>query len=266
MTLEQILSDKTTFADNIELVIGNEKVTLGGLRELSAKQQKDLSDKIAGADAREREARETAVRAANLLSELEGAKQKLTAAKDNPPPPTDDFDKEEFWAPARKALSARDKKIDDAIAKIDTLSKSIERAATVWATDRWQSQYERNAPKLKKVDAYKDWDYDKVLEYATKNNLVDANGFPSIDRAVADLTKSSDLDAIRKQAYEDGLKKGRTEARLESVPRPSSASGGAPRGKGAKSSVAENGLEGLGDDVMDDPEIMEQIAALGQLQ
>ena len=53
MTLEQILADPKTFADGIELTIGTEKVNLGQLRELSATQQRQLSEKIAGADKRE---------------------------------------------------------------------------------------------------------------------------------------------------------------------------------------------------------------------
>jgi len=263
MTLQDILNDKNTFADNIELTIGTEKVTLGGLRELSATQQRQLSEKMAGADQREKAAQETAMKAANLLAELETAKQTLTAQKTTTTT-EDDFDKEEFWGPVRKRLSERDKKIDEALAKLDALSKSVTQAATVWAEDRWQSQFEKTASRLRKVDKYKDWDYTKVRDYAATNKILDAHGLPSVEKAVAELTKESDLELAKKEAYEKGLKEGKTNARLESMPRPSSASGGKVA-KG-KSSVEENGLEGLGDDVMEDPELMDMISQLGNIQ
>lgn len=262
MTLEQILSDKKTFTDDIELTIGTEKVNLGQLRDLSATQQRQLSEKLAGADRRETEARDTALKAANLLAELETARTKLVEAKKEPTT-DDDFDKEEFWGPVRKRLSERDTKIDQALKGIEALTKSVTQAATIWAEDRWQSQFEKNAPRLKKVEAYKDWDYTKVRDYAATNKLLDGHGFPSVEKAIAELTKANDLDTIRKEAYEKGLKEGKTNARLESMPRPSSASGGKPS-KG-KSSVEEFGLEGLGDDVAGDAELMEQLAQVANI-
>src|SRR5271166_419791 len=263
MTLEQILADKTTFTDGMEITLGAEKVALGALRDLSARQQKELSDKIAGADQRETAARDTAMKAANLLSELQTAKETLTAQK-TAPPTEDDFEKEEFWSPVRKRFTERDKKIDDAISKIDNLTKAVTQVSTIWAEDRWQGQFDKVAPKLRKVEKYKDWDYTKVRDYASTNKLLDAHGLPSVERAVMELTKETDLEVIRKEAYEKGLKEGKTNARLESMPRPSSASGGKPLAKG-KSAVEEVGLEGLGDDVMADSELMEQIGALQDL-
>src|ERR1700723_1630222 len=97
MDLQTILNDKKTFDDNIEMPIGDQKVTLGQLREMSAKQQRDLSEKISGADRREAEARDTAMKAANLLAQLETAQQNVAAARQTPS--TDDFDKDEFWNP-----------------------------------------------------------------------------------------------------------------------------------------------------------------------
>lgn len=263
MTLEQILADPNTFADSIEMPIGTEKITLGQLRSLSNSRQKELSDKIASATARETVANDTASRAANLLSELTTAKETLLAQKTTPPT-EDDFEKEEFWGPVRKRYSAQDKKIDDAVAKLDALTKAVTQVSTIWAEDRWQGQYEKVSPRLKKVDQYKDWDYTKVRDYAASNKILDSHGLPSVEKAVMELTKASDLEQIKKEAYEEGRKAAQSRARLESMPRPSSASGGKTLPKG-KSSVEENGLEGLGDDVMNDSELMEQIAGLQNL-
>src|SRR5712664_1340126 len=118
MTLAEILADPKTFTDGMEMTIGENKVTLGDLRNLSARQQKDLSDKIAAADGREAEARETATKAANLLAQLEDASTKLREQKTTLTT-DDDFDKEEFWGPVRKRFSDRDAKIDQALKGIE---------------------------------------------------------------------------------------------------------------------------------------------------
>lgn len=259
MDLTQILADRSTFGDSIELTIGTEKVTLGQLRDLSQKQQKDLSDKISGADRREAEARDTALKAANLLAELEKAREGISAQRKETPT-EDDFDKEEFWGPVRKRFTERDTKIDKALAAIDTLSKSVERAASIWAQERWQGQFREVSPRLKKVDAYKDWDYKKVLDYATEHKVLDDYGFPSIEKTVMELTKANDIETIRKEAYEKGKADAAKRNRLDSQPRPSSATGG--KQPADKSAVAEIGLEGLGDDAMNDPELMEMFAEI----
>jgi hypothetical protein len=266
MNLEQVLADKTGYEDGIEIVIKGEKVTLGDLRTLSASQQRQLSEKISGADRRENEARETALKAANLLAELQGAAEKLRTERSTPPS-DDDFDKEEFWGPVRKRLSDRDAKIDQALKGIEALTNSVNQAATIWAEDRFQGQFERNSPRLKKVEAYKDWDYKKVRDYAAEHKVLDEYGMPSVEKAILELTKANDLETIRKEAYEAGLKAAKQRNRLESQPRPSSASGG--RQPADKSAVAEIGLEGLGDDAVNDPELMELFAQIqngGEIQ
>ena len=257
--IQAIFNDRTTFTDTMELSIGDKKFTLGDLRGLSARQQQQVAEKISGADRREAEARDTAMKAANLLSELEKAREGLIAQRTQVPT-EDDFDKEEFWGPVRKRFSDRDAKIDQALKGIESLSKSVERAATIWAQERWQGQFKEVSPRLKKVDAYKDWDFKKVLDYATERKIVDDYGFPSVERAVLELTKANDIEQIKKEAYAEGMKAAKQKNRLDNQPRPSSASGG--RQPADKSAVAEIGLEGLGDDAINDPELMEMFAQI----
>src|ERR1035438_3524910 len=259
MTLEQILNDRTTFEDGIELVIKGEKVNLGQLRDLSATQQKSLSDKIAGADQREAQARDTAMKAANLLSELETARQNLSTQKQTPPT-DDDFEKEEFWSPVRGRIGKLMSALEEERKEREKMAKSLERAATIWANERWDGQYEKSSSRLKKVDAYKDWDRQKLLDYATERKIVDDYGFPSIERTVAELTKANDIETIKKEAYEKGKADASQRKRLDQQPRPSSASGGMQPAD--KSAVAEMGLERLGDDAMNDPELMEMFAEI----
>jgi hypothetical protein len=77
---------------------------------------------------------------------------------------------------------------------------------------------------------------------------------------VLELTKANDIETIRKEAYAEGMKAAKTKTRLDNQPKPSSASGGNwPK---EKSAVAEVGLEGLGDDAVNDPELMEMFAQI----
>jgi hypothetical protein len=266
INLEQVLADKTGYEDNIEIMIKGEKVTLGDLRTLSAAQQRSLSDKISGAEAREAEARDVASKAATMLAELKTASDALKQQRTTPPT-EDDFDKEEFWGPVRKRFSDRDAKIDQALKGIDALTNSVKQAASIWADDRFQGQYERNASRLKKVDQYKDWDWKRTRDYAAEHKITDEYGMPSVEKAILELTKANDIEQIRKEAFEAGQKAAKQRNRLDSQPRPSSATGG--RQPADKSAVAEIGLEGLGDDAVNDPELMELFAQIqngGEIQ
>lgn len=262
MALSDILADSKTFTDDMEMILGDQKVKLGELRGLTTKQQKDLSDKIQSAVERERQATEMSTKATEIFNNLKALE--TTAAETSKTKPTgeeDDFESNNWWTPVRKRMSAQGKKIEDALAKLDTFGKSLERAASIWAQDRWSTQYEKASPRLKKSKDHADWDLTKVREYATKNQLVDEYGFPSIERAVTELTKATEIEEIKKQAREEGFKDGQTRARLAGQNRPSSATGGKKTGKAA---VEEFGLEGLGDDVASDPELMEALETARQ--
>lgn len=261
MTLQEILADSKTFTDDMELQLGDNKIKLSDLRGLTSRQQKDLSDKLQAAAERERQATEMATKATEIFNDL-SAQKAAASAQPTVSDDGDDFDTNNWWTPVRKRFSERDKKLEEAIAKVDTISKAFEKAATMFATDRWTSQYDRIAPRLKKSKEYADWDMPKLRDYAAKNQLIDEFGFPSVEKAAAALTRTDELEEIKRQAREEGLKEGLTRSRLERLNRPSSASGAKPV-KG-KSSVEEFGLEGLGDDVMSDDELVEQITRAQQ--
>lgn len=258
MTLAEILADSKTFTDDMEMQLGDQKVKLSDLRGLTSKQQKDLSDKIQAASERERQATEMATKATEIYNNLDALQKKaLESSTARPTEDADDFDTNNWWTPVRKRMTAHEKQLKEAVDKVNSLSAAFEKAATMFATDRWNSQYERSAPKLKKSKEYADWDVAKVREYATKNQIVDEFGFPSIEKAIQTLTRADDIEEARKSAREEGLREGLNRGRLERMNRPSSATGGASKGKPA---VEEFGLDGLGDDVMNDPELMEALA------
>jgi hypothetical protein len=262
MTLQEILNDSKTFTDDLEMQLGEHKVKLGDLRGLTTKQQKDLSDKLTAASERERVATEMATKASEIYNNLDAMQKKAIEAEaargKQPTGEEDEWETNNWWTPARKRVAALESQLKAEKAERESLKAAFEKAAVMFATERWSNQFERVASKLKKSKDYADWDRDKVREYATKNNILDEFGFPSVDKAVNQLTRVDDIEEAKKLAREEGIREGLQRSRLAATSRPSSAGGG--KGAGAKrSAVEEHGLEGLGDDVMSDDELMQQL-------
>ena len=251
---DQIFRDEASFPDSAEITIGDKKVSLGAIRDLTRKQQNELAAKL-------NEAKDLAGKAAGVISEYE---QKKAALPTGPvrTTPDDNWEEDPLFKPVAKTT----KELRDAMAELkkqnETLTTALGNSAKIWFRDRAESQYDKLAERLKKSAKYKDYDVDKVLEYAATNKILDGNGLPSVAKAIQELTKEDDLDIIRKQAYEEGLKAGAQKTRMASMTRPTSAEGGVK--KPEDSAVGKNvSLEHLGDDVAKDPELMEMLAQLG---
>ena len=258
-TLQDVLNDKNNYADDIEITIGTEKLKLGEIRGFTAKEKKELSESLQAAKRDREQAAEVSTKAAEIYNTLDALSKKAAddAAKRQPSGEEDDFETNNWWTPVRKRMTAQEKQIQDAVTAVKTLTDSFTKAATMFATERWNNQYERVAPRLKKSKDYADWDVTKLREYATKNQIVDEFGFPSVEKAAQTLTRADDLEEVRREAYEKGKKEAEQRLRLASQARPTSATGGKlPKGKSA---VEEMGLEGLGDDVMGDEELMDML-------
>lgn len=255
MNLAEILADSETFTDDMEMQLGEHKVKLADLRGLTSRQQKELSEKLQAATEQQREALDMSEKATGIYNNLKKLEEESAARRSSED--ADDFDTNNWWTPVRKRMTAQEKQVQEAMKKVDDLTASFTKAATMFVTERWNNQYERVAPRLKKSKEYGGWDMPKVRDFAAKNQIVDEFGFPSIERAVAQLTRADDIEEAKRQAREEGLKEGLQRARLQTQARPTSATGAKPQ-KG-KSAVEELGLEGLGDDVMSDDELMSQL-------
>ena len=255
---QDILDDEKTFPDNIELTINGKQVTLGDVRGLSRKKQQELTEKMADTERKRAEVLELATKAADLEAKLR--QQLEDSGRPKPTPTEDEFDNDPFWAPVRKRLAGPQETIKKLDETVKTLTNQLSQAAAIWAEDRWHSQYERAKPRLK--DKAKDWTYEKVRDYAAQNKLVDSFGLPSVEKAIMSLTQEDELQARVNEAYEKGLREGTTKGRMGVQPKPTSAAG-PPRPE--KSAVAEKGLEALGDDVQNDPELMNMLSELGAI-
>lgn len=257
MNLQQVLDDEKTFNDGIEITINNEKVTLGDLRGLSRKKQQDLSERMADTERKRAEVLDLATKAAELKSQLE---QQLADASKRPTTPTeDDFEKDPFWEPVRKRVSAESGSIKELKDNLTKLTNVMTKATSIWAEDRWQNQYDRGKTRLK-GDKFKDWTFEKVRDYAAENKIFDNHGLPSVERAILELTKEDEMQTKIDEAFNKGLKEGQVKGRMNVMPRPTSAAGVKVPDKSA---VAEKGLEALGDDVAEDPELMKMLSDLG---
>ena len=265
MDWEQLLEATKDLPEATEFELGGKKLTIGSLREATASQQKKLEASLKEAEGRRQQAAADAEKAAAILNNLQALEktQKETAERMAAPPNEDDFDTNNWWTPVRKRLEPLSKKNEELITQVKQLNDAATRMAQIWADDRWHGQYDRMQDRLKKSSKYKDMTYEQVRDHAAKNNLLDGYGFPSVEKAILELTKEDDLERIKREAREEGLKEGMQRARLNATPRPTSASGG--KGPSPKQIDPNKNLEDLGDVVMEDPELREMLSGLHSL-
>lgn len=259
---DDILKDDKNFPDTLELPVGDKKIPLGELRAFTKAQQQRVETELSAA----KQTRDAAVRdsekAAEVLSNLQKLQEEASKVTTRSADAGDDWDTAEFWKPVKSRLSPLEKKLQDYEAKNAELANALSRAATIFAEDRWDREFDSNADRLKKSKEYKDWDQQKVRQYAVDNKLVDRHGFPSVAKAIQELTKVDEMELARQQAREEGLQEGLQRARMSTMARPTSHSG--KRSTGAVIDPTKN-LEDLGDAVMDDPELTKMLSDLGTL-
>lgn len=259
---EDVLKDDKNFPDTLELPIGDKKISLAELRSFTKAQQQRVADEMTAAQQTRQLAVRDSEKAAEVLANLQKLQEDASKAVKVAPDANDDFDTSEWWNPVRKRLSPLEKQYAETQKAIETLTNSLSRAATIFAEDRWDREFESGADRLKKNKQYADWDQPKVREYAVQNKLVDRHGFPSVSKAIQELTKADELELARQKAREEGLQEGLQRARMSTMSRPTSHSG--KRSAGAVIDPTKN-LEDLGDAVMDDPELTKMLADLGTL-
>lgn len=266
MDFSDILADANTFPDTAEITIGDQKISLGQIRDLSKKQQASITERMNALDKERNEVKELAVKAADLLAKAQpladGATRKVEPKQET----TEDYwDTDPLYEPIRKRLSPIEKQLKDAMDTITAQKTALEKAALIFARDRWDRQYESGKIRLK-GDKYKDYrSVDKLAEYAAQHQLVDAFGMPSVERAIVELTKPDELEELKRQAKEEGIEEGRRMARLNTMARPTSSSGKSAGQKPSKGLDPTKNFEDLGDAVAEDADLMEALAKVSGL-
>lgn len=257
MDFAAILGDNS-IPDTVEFELNGQKVTLGAVRDLSKRQQKQLSDEMERLTRERNEVKELATKAAELI-----ANTQRTQTQAEPVVPNDDWN-DPWYKPVKDHFTPLEKQVQEAMTKLNAQEQALQKAAMIFAKRMFREDYRDVRDRLKS-DKYKEYrDPEKLAEYAAKHNLVDDMGFPSVTRAVDDLTREDALETERKKAYEEGLSKGRIEGRMGTMPRPSSATGGAKSAPSKGLDPTKN-FEDLGDSVSEDPELMQMLSQIGAL-
>jgi hypothetical protein len=266
MDFSAILGDANTFPDTIEMTIGAEKVTLGQLRDLSTKQQNAVTERMNLLQTERNEVKELAVKAADLLSKAQPlADAGATRQPAQSAAGEDYWDTDPYYEPVKKRLGPLEAQVKQALEGIKAQNATLERAALFIGKRMFRDDYERSKDRLK-GDKYKDYrDPDKLAQYAVDHQLVDEFGFPSVSKAVQDITKQDEIDRIREEAKQSGIEEGRRLARMSTMTRPTSAAGSRGGAKPAKGLDPTKNFEDLGDVVGEDAELMEQISQIAGL-
>lgn len=255
MNFDELLAIVKDIPDETEFELAGKKLRAADLKGLTSAEKAAAAKVLSDANSQKAQAAKDAEQAATILAELQKL-QTTPAPKGNEG--EDDWETNNWWTPARKQLAARDEKIKGLTDTITKLNTAFSNAATMFAQDRWERQYAAGQERLKRSAKAKDMTFDQVRDHAVNNKLLDAMGFPDVGKAIADLTREDELAAAISKAREDGIREGQTRARLNATPRPTSASGVAP--KGVRGLDPEKNLEDLGDAVAEDPELMELVA------
>jgi len=257
---DELLEATKDLPAETEFELGGKKLTLSAIREATATQQKKLEASLKDAEAKRQQAAGDAEKAAAILNNLQSLEksQKESLERSQSASPEDDWDTNNWWTPVRKRLEPLSKQNQELAQQVKQLNDALGRAAQIWAEDRWHGQYDRLQERLKKSPKHKEMSYEQVRDYAAQQRLIDSYCFPSVEKAILELTKEDDIERIRREAREEGMKEGMQRARLNATPRPTSASGGKP--PAGKHVDPTRNLEDLGDVVMEDPELREMLS------
>lgn len=243
---EQIFKDDKTWPDTMELTVGDQKIPLGRLRDLSKKQQQQLSEQLNVVQqereriaATNREAQAMTEKAASVYNTLQ---QQLDATKEEQAraaarTQTGGYDPEQmymsdiWYGPIRKRDQAFEADIKKMNETLNLLANTVGAMGRVYSEDRLSNEYESTAEARKRSKALADWDFGKLRKYAEENKINDRLGFASIREAVNRLTESERKQEEAETAYQRGLREGEMRARLGVQPRPASASAAMPGGE-----------------------------------
>ena len=245
MDFEQILKDDKTFPDSIEVTVGDQKVRLETMRNLSKKQQQQLAEQLnlvqqerERVAARNREAQEMTEKASGIYNTLQ---QQLDASKEEQSraaakTQTGGYDPEHlyqtdvWYAPIRKRDVAAEETLKKITEQLNLLSNTMGAMGRTYVEDRLANEYESTAEARKRSKALADWDFPKLRKYAEENKINDRLGFASIREAVNRLTDGERKQEESESAYQRGLREGEMRARMGAQPRPASASAAMPGG------------------------------------
>jgi hypothetical protein len=250
--LKKFLENSKDYPDTTPIKIGDTEVPLGSLRALNASERSTLSDKIKAVETQEADVMSRKQKVIELAQKAQSAydaaeEARKTAAK---PVPGEDPLNDPWFAPVKTELQKRDEQLKVLTDKLTQTLTSFQNAATIWAEDRWDREYESiDFGKREKKPTR-----DELVGFATKNNLTDRHRMPSIREAWNKMSEGDRNTELAERARNEGIEEGKRQAMAGRVPPP----GASGPGMGAQLPGAKPQAGELGDlygEVIKDPEL-----------
>jgi len=237
-TFEEVIADSTKFPDNLEIEVAGTKIPLGSLRAVNKAERDRLSAEISTVSkerenltAKQNEALRLAQEAATIKEQIEADAARRQQVNTG----ADPFETDPFYAPVSKKLQGLQDKYDKTMQKleaaVENLNKTTTSMASIWAEDRWDSEYEQithSVPEDKRsaIPSRKE-----LLEFAAKEKILDRHNLPSIRKAWEKKTEAQRMTETAEEARQKGIEEGKRMAFAARIPKPSTVqtgSGGAP--------------------------------------
>lgn len=253
MEFSEVIRDTAKFPDTMTVKIGDAEIPLGSIRALSARERQELEQGIGKNKERETELEtrksevlKLAAEAQRIMSEAEAAR---TAAAGNTQSVWDDA----VYAPLRKEFDKEVSARNDLSKKYEQLFAAVGALAQVGIADREERQFEAVSSELRKREKFKDWDLNKLKNFAAEKNKKDKFGLLDLRAAAHDLTEEDRGAEESRRAREEGIQEGKRIALASRIQQPSTNQGFVPRVINAKDGEAT--LDNLEAEMMNDPEI-----------
>lgn len=232
MSWKKLLEDKSV-ADDVKLNVNGIEVSVGDLRsEYKAfeKQQAEFSKQ-------QKELEQAQVTVANAWSEYLKVKDQVPAPQSAKAAAAADFNYE--TDPLFSPLVKQIKTLEEATKKYDALLQKqqadFNNVTAYYLNDKWSRDFDSVAEKPANATLQ------DTIKYAQDNKILDPLGVPDVKGALARMSEPQRLEAIKKQAAEEAVKKYRDEQAMASLGNPNSGGGwdGGQKGDKAFASLDE---------------------------
>ena len=225
--LKKFLENAKEYPDATVVKIGDQDIPLGSLRALNSDERETLSTAIRSNQERERALEGDRQRVLDLAGKAQAAYDAAEEARKKgaaPQPGEYDWRKDPYFAGILADLASRDTKTAEYLKNFETFSNTVKNAATIFTEDRWDRQYEG----IDQSKREKKYTREELLEYASKNNLLDRHKIPDVRLAFSKMTEGERAAELAKSEFEKGREAGRMEAMAARVPKPGVPGAGAP--------------------------------------
>jgi hypothetical protein len=277
---KKLLNDKTAYADDMVISIGDATVSIGDLREANAESEgqllKDLEARTKELDTREGKLASAQAQLVDMYEALaeqtgvdpldaaergtlgdrkgKGGKGGRSAQRTAELLEDAGLDENDpLLRPVVAQLKALEARVDGVSkSEVGGLKKAMGLMLQTYLDDHYALQFERLKGDVPKKA--KDVTLEKVIQYATTQKLVDQKGRLNIDRALKEMTEPFRLEATIAEAEERGRQKAMDEVRMGSLPRPGM-SGQKHQKPPKNDDGSTKSIEQVMMDALEDPEI-----------